>query len=295
MKKLIFFALTVFALNLDAFSQIQTYSTPTIWENYYIKDENASFLMPKLPLILDGGDICKSEKTKKYAAYSQGIVYVFVVTSKTEPTQNCENKRKFDATNFSERVKILEAELKQAKVEENGNEVKFTGEDKIFKLVNDYKNKRWFELQAFEADESKTEVKDFLNSLKIEKDAIGKEVGNGAPANLGDEQSSDNELSAALPKTTEQIDKTTGLKIILKPKPNYTDFARKKNVQGVVRLKVTFLANGGIGNITLLEGLPYGLSEQAIAAARKIFFIPARRENQPMSVTKIVEYGFTLY
>jgi TonB family protein len=85
------------------------------------------------------------------------------------------------------------------------------------------------------------------------------------------------------------------LNIIFKPRPNYTDEARKAGIQGVVRLRVTFLANGTIGNITPLNNLGYGLTEQAILAARQLKFEPEMRDGVPVTVTRVVEYSFTLY
>jgi len=41
--------------------------------------------------------------------------------------------------------------------------------------------------------------------------------------------------------------------------------------------------------------LPNGLTEQAIAAARQIKFVPATRDGQPITVTKIIEYNFSIY
>ncbi|MDQ3799663.1 MAG: energy transducer TonB, partial [Acidobacteriota bacterium] len=88
---------------------------------------------------------------------------------------------------------------------------------------------------------------------------------------------------------------TEGVKIISKPRANYTDAARQNNIQGVVRVRVTFLANGTIGSISPVGGLGFGLTEQAIAAARGIRFEPAKKGGVPYSVTKVVEYTFTLY
>jgi hypothetical protein len=79
-------------------------------------------------------------------------------------------------------------------------------------------------------------------------------------------------------------------KITSQPRANYSDAGRQNNVNGVVRLKVTFLASGQIGGISVVSGLPYGLTEQAIAAARNIKFIPGAS-----TVSKTLEYRFTLY
>lgn len=88
---------------------------------------------------------------------------------------------------------------------------------------------------------------------------------------------------------------TVGVKIISKPRPGYTDSARVNNIQGTVILKVTFLASGQIGGVSVIKGLPNGLTEQAIAAAKSIRFEPAKRGGTPYAVNKNVEYSFTIF
>ncbi len=88
---------------------------------------------------------------------------------------------------------------------------------------------------------------------------------------------------------------TVGIKILSKPRPGYTDSARTNNVQGTVMLRVTFLANGRVGGVSAVKGLPHGLTAKAISAARQIRFKPAMRNGQPYSVTKRIQYNFTIY
>jgi TonB family protein len=88
---------------------------------------------------------------------------------------------------------------------------------------------------------------------------------------------------------------TEGVKIISRPKPPYTDSARQNQVTGTVRLRVTFSANGQIGSISPVSGLPYGLTEQAIAAAKQIRFEPAKKNGVPVPSTRVIEYSFSIY
>jgi TonB family protein len=88
---------------------------------------------------------------------------------------------------------------------------------------------------------------------------------------------------------------TQGVKILAKPRPSYTDAARQAYVQGSVILRVTFLASGQIGGVSAVTGLPNGLTEQAIAAAHRIVFEPAKLNGVPQSVTKQIEYTFSIY
>ena len=88
---------------------------------------------------------------------------------------------------------------------------------------------------------------------------------------------------------------TQGVKILSKPRANYTDEARATQIQGKVVLRVTFRANGSIGAISVISGLGYGLTQQAINAAKGIRFEPAKLNGKPYTVTKPVEYTFTIY
>ena len=88
---------------------------------------------------------------------------------------------------------------------------------------------------------------------------------------------------------------TSAMSIISKPRPGYTDAARQNGVQGTVRLRVTFLANGTIGSISPISGLPHGLTEQAIAAARQIKFEPKKVNGVAVAVTRQIEYSFSIY
>lgn len=88
---------------------------------------------------------------------------------------------------------------------------------------------------------------------------------------------------------------TEPLKIVSKPSPGYTDEARKNNISGTVRLRVTFSASGQVTNVSVISGLPNGLTEKAIAAARQISFTPAKKNGQAVSISKPIDYTFRIY
>jgi protein TonB len=44
----------------------------------------------------------------------------------------------------------------------------------------------------------------------------------------------------------------------------------------------------------VVKGLPYGLTEKAIAAARQIKFTPAIKDGRPVSVFQTIEFKFSL-
>jgi TonB family protein len=63
-------------------------------------------------------------------------------------------------------------------------------------------------------------------------------------------------------------------------------------ISGVVRLKARFLDNGKIGDISVISSLPFGATENAIEAAKKIKFKPAIKDGRPIRVSKTLEYRF---
>ncbi|MEO7539374.1 MAG: TonB family protein [Pyrinomonadaceae bacterium] len=115
-------------------------------------------------------------------------------------------------------------------------------------------------------------------------------LGNGNGNGTGDGNG-----GSGFPPPPVRVGVTQALKIISKPRPGYTDSARQNNVQGTVILRVTFLASGQVGSISAVKGLPNGLTEQAIAAARRISFEPKKVDGVGQPVTRQIEYTFSIY
>ncbi|MGH9898589.1 MAG: energy transducer TonB, partial [Pyrinomonadaceae bacterium] len=84
--------------------------------------------------------------------------------------------------------------------------------------------------------------------------------------------------------------------ILSKPSPPYTEEARKNNTTGTVILRIVFGSNGQVGGIKTIQGLPFGLTENAIAAARQIQFIPAKsKDGHPVPYAMQIIYNYNLY
>lgn len=88
---------------------------------------------------------------------------------------------------------------------------------------------------------------------------------------------------------------TTNIKVLTKPRAEYTDQARQAGVQGTTTLLVNFSDKGTVKNVLVLKSLGFGLDQSAIRAAQKIRFEPAQKDGKPVSVVKMVQYSFTLY
>jgi TonB family protein len=84
-------------------------------------------------------------------------------------------------------------------------------------------------------------------------------------------------------------------RVLDKPEPQYTESARKNQITGTVVLRAVFSSSGSVTNISTIRGLPDGLTERAIAAAKQIRFVPAQKDGHPVSMWMQLEYNFNLY
>jgi len=98
-----------------------------------------------------------------------------------------------------------------------------------------------------------------------------------------------------------QTEREKGVKILSKPMPSYTNAAREYNVSGWVQVTVTFQSDGKIGEVVYFDESSekkyltrYGLVKEAIRAAKKIKFKPQTKDGQPITVTKVITYTFTI-
>ena len=88
---------------------------------------------------------------------------------------------------------------------------------------------------------------------------------------------------------------TTKARLISKPEPVYPQVARNQQVTGTVVLRCVFASDGTVKHILIVQALPSGLTEQSIAAAKRIKFIPATINGIPVSMWMQLEYNYNLY
>ena len=88
---------------------------------------------------------------------------------------------------------------------------------------------------------------------------------------------------------------TSKARVLEKPEPTYTEAARKNQITGTVTLRAIFSSSGAVTNIHAVSGLPDGLTERAIAAAKSIRFVPATKDGHPVSMWMELQYNFNLY
>ena len=108
------------------------------------------------------------------------------------------------------------------------------------------------------------------------------------------EKSQDGTADNDKPQTGKEVTKRAVIKS--KPNPGYPPGARSYGVQGAVKLRIILGSEGKVRDkIEVLEGLPHGVTEEAIKAARRIKFEPAQKDGRPVSQYVTVIYHFNLY
>jgi TonB family protein len=77
-------------------------------------------------------------------------------------------------------------------------------------------------------------------------------------------------------------------------KPDYTEDARLRGINGDVELEIVVRSDGSVGDVHLLRGLGAGLDQRAIDAVKKWRFAPARRFGTPVDVIVEVAVEFRI-
>jgi TonB family protein len=141
--------------------------------------------------------------------------------------------------------------------------------------------------------QKEVDYKNYLEIKQFQKDCApvyrGEGYGQGSGRGSG--------FSGLINKNEKSPDlsKNKALNITYKPEAQYSEIALKNKIEGTVTVRVIFLASGEIGAVTPISGLPCGLTEQAIAAAKEIKFEPMIKKGEPRTVIRPVQFNFTIY
>jgi len=215
----------------------------------------------------------------KTSAY--GVIYIFHVVDNPKPRLSLEEFIQEQVTDNSndkltaERNLTLDGIAGKAFVYSDGN-----GMVQFFATGD-----RLYEARAYGAPVDDPRIKSFFHYLSLKKTENSFEVSESVQS--GSDTTDGNIYTGK--------NVTTKARLISKPEPAYTKKARSKQITGTVVLKCIFAADGTVTNIYVFAGLPYGLTEKAIEAARKIKFIPATKDGRNVSMWMQLEYNFNLY
>lgn len=83
--------------------------------------------------------------------------------------------------------------------------------------------------------------------------------------------------------------------LVREVKPNYTDDARQRKVEGVVELSAVILKDGTVGETHITRSLDSDLDKEAEKAAKQWRFRPATKDGGPVNVQVSIELTFNLH
>src|SRR5436189_5263111 len=101
-------------------------------------------------------------------------------------------------------------------------------------------------------------------------------------------------ILVSTPFAAQEQARTTSPVLIKEVKPDYTDAAKARKVQGTVEMAVLVQTDGAPGpDVRILKSLDPDLDQQAIKAVRQWRFKPGTKDGQPVAVDVNIEMTFT--
>src|SRR5262249_41584175 len=107
-----------------------------------------------------------------------------------------------------------------------------------------------------------------VSNAGFESAANGSPTGKGQPNGAGDATAFETvraSMSESAKRNVKPIE--VPVEIVFKPRPEYSEDARRMKIEGEVSLRVLFAATGRVRVLNLVHGLGYGLDEKAFQAA----------------------------
>ncbi|HEU4434565.1 MAG TPA: energy transducer TonB [Pyrinomonadaceae bacterium] len=282
------FAATAAVAQTDANTVAQTKQAElSAWKRYTVNGERFSVSLPTVPAMTTQSmviwELRKSRRYRELGVYADGGVYcVSVYENVTRQSLGDfiveqSSRRNYWDLSTEQTVTVGDVAGKQyssADTAQRRTAQFFATEGRLY----------MFSAHGNQADDQA--VKQFFSSIVFGKKAEGIEVNDGEGKPFS---------SPTCEEVAQGKQVGTKVRLVMKPEPRYTESARQRQVVGTVILKAVFSCNGSVEQIRAVKELPEGLTEQAIAAARKIKYIPAVKDGKFASMWMQLEYNFNLY
>ena len=281
MKRIVFLLLLLLLVASSVVAQSE-------WKRYTIRRGAFSVMLPAPPAMATRKvmviRLAKERQIQTLGAYADGLAFTVLCTENSSPRESLEDyleKEIFTHAGW-ERSSEQDVMVNGFKGKQYIVPNKIPGTMQIFATRNHI-----CRFHAFGATMDDPRIKQFFSSLTLGPANQGIEVKDGNGAYKAVTQDNANAF------TIKEVDRRPF--IAFKPEPSYTDEARQHALTGSVLLKVIFTADGAVTSIKVASGMPYGLEENAIEAAKKIRFIPAMKDGKLVSTWMQLEYNFNLY
>jgi TonB family protein len=257
------------------------------WQRYTVKGEGFSVLFPEMPAMttaMGGRQVVDPERRERVlGAYSNGVVYAIYSFGNRNFSESLESFINEMATSRLPPGGTLHFQRDLSSDGLSGKEYTFTVKG-VSGLVRFYPSgQHLYAFEAIGANPTNPDVAKYFSSIDFGKTASGIEVKDGPGPNRPD-----GELDQSL--KGKDVDRRAV--VVTKPEPSYTALAQNNHVSGAVVLRAVFSSSGRITKVATVKGLPDGLTERAIEAARQIRFVPAIKDGRFVSTWIDLEYNF---
>jgi TonB family protein len=290
LNKILFACCALLLVAADALGQGMA-PPPSAWLKYTVEGEEFSIALPTVPAMTTyrtNRDPYKPRvRTARYlGAYADGVVYM-IYCDDDDPQKSLKNALEGLPPGHG-----WDAATEQIVNRDGVAGKQYTSSHPLGGVIQAFATKKHFyRIEAFGATAADAHVQHFFSSLTFGKHD-GYEVvdGPGTPLQPVDR-------SVPIPARDVFTGPSVERKyiIVMRLEPTYTEEARQKKVVGTVVIKAVASANGNVERIEVKQGLPAGLTEQAIAVLQKMKFIPAVKDGRFVSMWIQVEYNFNLY
>lgn len=280
-------ALLLIVINTQAQTPTQPESPP--WTSYTIPGEDFSVALPILPAFHTSREYMGDRIVRRIynlGSYADGVVYAVHIYENPKRRQSLES--------FLKKLEISKSSLTNLTLDG------FPGKEHRrpeVEMVSQFfvTEHRLYHFKALGVSVDDPRMKKFFSSFSLHRKQNSVEVidGPGLPWEPPLEPDPANDEITKKMYAGKEVDRK--IRIGMKVEPSYTDSARLNQLTGTVVLKAIFSRNGSVTNIRTMSGLPEGLTERAIDAARKIKFIPAIKNGKYVSMSIQLEYNFNLY
>ncbi len=269
---------------------------PSAWTRYTYPGEEVSVEMPSMPMLthtvrsFGRFPSHKVEKMRVFSLYSGGIVFFFVAYDRPHQSESLdafatylrgawELAPKGEAAFGGKSYAVAGMTVRAAAGE-------MYGEARVFRA-----RRHAYLALALSKEAGRPEIGRFLDSLTLGSEPLGERVAESE--SVPRMEPPPRGASADGPFPSREM--TQRAFIVYKPEPGYSDEGRRNNTRGTVRLRVVLGAAGEVKDISVIKGLPSGLTEQSIAAALRMLFFPAVKDGRPVAQYVVLEYGFHIY
>lgn len=267
----------------------------TVWKRITGEGEEFSVMMPGETSLYT--DLITSYSGKRrleriYSSYSRGVVYL-VVSYDNIGSSIKDTVANFKAHHLYNGELTFERETVVDKYKGEQDRLKMGGATGTVQFV--VTKKHAYAVAIVEANDDPPLTEYFMSSLSLLPGAGNSNHESGTPP-----QKQPSDLPQGDQSTNTGVvfsPKDVGRKavVISRPEPWYTEEGRQSGVTGTVVLRVVLSSSGEVTYLRAVSGLPRGLTENAMEAARHIKFIPAIKDGHFVSQYIQIEYNFGLY